>query len=320
MKKFLIVFFALLIVCTLIFAQGKQEEGTSEAGDIRIGLSIIGTEHNWDINAYNGAKDRAKELGCKVLAFDGERRPDKQLSDVKTLINDKVDVIAVILGDTQSLVPVLKEAKEAGIPVVTADFANEYTLCNVGTNNAVAMAALVEKMCEDLNGEGEVAIFYTPGAPVAEARKAAFDSVLIKYPNVKVVATETYVVPGTVPDAYDKTKDLLRANPEIDAFWTVFDMPMIGSATAIADMGLNNTVKCYGFDGDPTAMAMLQDPNSAYAATVAQQPYLIGQTVIDQAIKAAKGEALEKTVDVDFILVDSSNVDEVLNALPGYKK
>jgi len=308
---------------TVVFAE-------SEPGSIKvlnkngkkpvIGLSVIGTEHNWDINAYNGCIARLKAWGVDVIAFDGERKPEKQLSDVKTLIARKVDVIAVILGDTQSLSPVLKEARTAGIPVVTADFQDPSSLCNVATNNYAAMAELVLKMVADLNGEGDIGIFYRPGSPIAELRKGVFDLVLNSYPKIKVVATEAYVLPGTVPDAYNKTKDIMRANPNIKAFWTIFDMPVIGAAQALADMGLAGKVKTYGFDGDPTAMEMISDPKSAFAATVAQQPYLIGQTLADTAIEIVLGKKVPVMKFVPHVLVTGDNVEEVLKTLPQYKK
>ena len=319
MKNWRIVLLSLLIAVCLTFTLAAQ--GASDSGDAElvIGISVIGAEHNWDINAYNGAQDMAKELGMKVLAFDGERRPEKQIADVKSLIARKVDVIAVILGDIESLSPVLKEARDAGIPVVTADFENPYTLCNVSTDNRAAMAELVEQMVTDMNEKGEVGIFYTPGIPVAELRYDVFTSVLNKYPDVKVVAQEAWQFPNVTPDAYEKSKDMLTAHPEIDAFWTVFDMPMIGAAQAIADKGMQADVKTYGFDGDPTAMKMIQDPDSAYAATVAQQPYIIGQKLAEVAKQVAEGETVEKEIYVDHILVTRDNVDEVFSTLPQYK-
>ena len=308
------------ILLVTVLAGQMYANGAKEKDDeIVVGISVIGAEHNWDINAYNGAQERAKELGMNVLAFDGERRPEKQIADVKSLIARKVDVIAVILGDVESLSPVLKEARDAGIPVVTADFENEYTICNVSTDNRAAMAELVEQMVADMNESGEVGIFYTPGIPVAELRYEVFTGVLDKYPNVNVVAQEAWKFPNVTPDAYEKSKDMLTAHPEIDAFWTVFDMPMIGAAQAIADMGLESDVKTYGFDGDPTAMKMIQDSGSAYAATVAQQPYLIGQKLAEVALSVANGETVEKEIFVDHILVTRDNVEEVFNTLPQYK-
>jgi len=283
-----------------------------------IGISVIGAEHNWDINAYNGAINRAKELGAEVLAFDGERRPEKQLSDIRTLISRKVDCLIVILGFKDAIEPAIKEAREKGIPVVTADFRTPYSLCNVSTNNFSAMGELVLQMVSDLKGEGEIGIFYRPGSPIGDLRKKMLDVVLSEVPGIKIVAEEAYVTPGTVPDAYNKAKDMLQAHPEIDAFWTVFDMPMIGTAQAIADMGLEN-IGCYGFDGDPTAMEMLADPSSAYAATVAQQPFKIGQTTAEVAMDLINGKKVSVMKFVPHVLVTRENVKEVLDTLPQYK-
>jgi ribose transport system substrate-binding protein len=165
-----------------------------------------------------------------------------------------------------------------------------------------------------------VGVFYTPGIPIADERKDVFDKVLTKYPNIKVVSTQDWKIPGTVPDAYDKTKDVMKAHPEIQAFWTVFDQPMIGAAQALADINLAAGTKCYGFDGDDLAMEMLMDPKAAYGATVAQQPYLIGQILAEAALKVIKGETVERNVYVDAVLVTPKNVQEVYNSLPQYKK
>lgn len=277
-----------------------------------IGISVIGTEHDWDIQAYNGAIAKAKELGAEVIAFDGERRPEKMLNDVKTLISRDVDVLIVILGYRDVIEPELKIAREKGIKVVTADFQSVYSQCNVSTNNMTAMIELVLRMVADLKGEGEVGIFFRPGSPISELRKKCFDLVLSEYPNIKVVAEEAYVVPGTVPDAYNKTKDMLRANPEIDAFWSLFDQPMIGAAQAIDDMGSQYHAKCYGFDGDPTALKMIADPNSSFVATVAQQPYRIGETCAEVAMDLLAGKEIPVLRFVDHILVTTENVKDLL--------
>lgn len=284
-----------------------------------IGISVIGTEHDWDIQAYNGAISRARELGADVLAFDGERRVDKMVSDIQTLINRRVDLLIVILGYRDAIEPLIMLARDRGIPVVTVDFRTPYSISNVETNNFTAMAELVLKMVSDLRGEGEVGIFYRPGSPIAEMRKKVFDMVLSEFPGVKVVAQEAYVLPGTVPDAYNKTRDMLRANPNIQAFWTVFDMPMIGAAQAIADLGMADSVQCYGFDGDPTAMEMIADPTSGFAATVAQQPFLIGQTAVDVAFDILAGKEVPPMVFVPHVLVTRDNVQEVLDTLPQYQ-
>ncbi len=284
-----------------------------------IGISIIGAEHNWDINAFTGAQNKAKELGAEVLAFDGERRIEKQLSDIKSLITRKVDAIVVILGDEKSLVPVLKEAREAGIPVVTADFNNPYTLCDVQTNNFAAMSDLVLKMVADLGGKGKIATFSVPGIPVSDVRENTMKLVLKSYPGIEIVAAEVAAIPGTVPDAYNKAKDLLRTHPDLKAFCAIFDMPLIGATQAIADVDMVGKVGCYGFDGDPTAMKMIADPESAYNATAVQQPYAIGSMAAQTAMEVLAAKKVPPMKFVGYAIADKDNVVELINTFEQYQ-
>ncbi len=293
---------------------------TVQAGEKKplIGISIIGAEHNWDINAFQGAQDKAKELGADVLAFDGERRIEKQLSDVKALISRKVDAIVVILGDEKSLTPALKEARETGIPVVTADFNNIYTLCDVQTNNFAAMSEVALKMVADMGGEGKIAIFSIPGQPISDVREDTMRLVLKSYPKVQIAVAEVPAIPGTVPDVYNKAKDIMRTHPDLKSFWATFDMPMIGAAQAIADEGKVGQVRCYGFDGDPTAMKMLLDPETAYAATGVQQPYRIGATAAATAMEVIQGKTVPPMKFVEHALGVKENALEIINRFEQY--
>lgn len=311
-KRFL---YLLLIMVLLVTANATMAAKKKPL----IGISVAGTEHDWDINAYNGAISRAKEIGAEVLAFSGEKRAEKQLSDIQTLISRNVDALIVILGFKDVIEPAIKQARDKGIPVVTADFNTPYSLCNVSTNNFSAEAELALQMISDLGGQGELGIFYVPGYPIEELRKDVLDVVLKWHPDVKIVAQEAEVEPGTVPDAYNKTRDMLRAHPEIDAFWAIYDMPMIGAAQAIEDMGLAGKVGCYGFDGDPTAMKMIMDPNSAFEATVAQQPFKIGETASEVAMDLINGKEVPVMKFVPSILVTRENANEVYNTLEQYK-
>src|SRR5690554_3820017 len=112
-KRFL---YLLLIMVLLVTANATMAAKKKPL----IGISVAGTEHDWDINAYNGAISRAKEIGAEVLAFSGEKRAEKQLSDIQTLISRNVDALIVILGFKDVIEPAIKQARDKGIPVVTA--------------------------------------------------------------------------------------------------------------------------------------------------------------------------------------------------------
>lgn len=311
-KRFLMVTIG-LVLCLVLSVTGFAKDKPV------VGVSVVGTEHNWDINAYNGVLDGLKAAGVEIKAFDGERKPQKQVNDLETLYQLKPDAIIIILGYIDALKPVLKKIDSADIPIITVDLLNEYSTCNVSSNNYGMGIDIALKMVSDLKGEGEIGVFYRPGAWVAEVRRDMLDYVLKDFPKIKIVAEQPYVIPGTVPDAMNKVENILKAHPEIDAFWSLFDMPTIGAAMAIKAAGLEDKVKCYGIDGDPKAISMIRSGESAYAATAVQQPYKIGQKAAEMALKVINGEEVPYTIYVDHYIATEENVEEIIQKVEKYK-
>jgi ribose transport system substrate-binding protein len=68
-----------------------------------------------------GLTAQAKVFGCKVIALDDALSPDKQVSNMQQLLAQKVDVIVFYPIDPKATVPVLKQAKASGIPVLAVD-------------------------------------------------------------------------------------------------------------------------------------------------------------------------------------------------------
>jgi ribose transport system substrate-binding protein len=279
----------------------------------RIGVAAIGLEHNWDINAFNGAVARIKELGGEPVGLDGERKTQKHIDNLETLLQMKVDAVIIVLGYKDLLDPVMEKITKARIPIVTADFPTKYTSANVASSNDVMSTTISEKMVKDLGGKGNIVVFFRPGSPIAEARRKALQKVLDKNPGIKIVAEQPYVVPGTIPAAMSVMENLLIANPkkgQIDAVWALFDQPTIGAAMAIEAAGRAGQIGVYGIDGDPKALEMIK--RGSYTATIMQQPYRIGQLAAEQAMKLVKGEKVPADTVVDIELVTKDNVDKFL--------
>ncbi len=64
---------------------------------------------------------QAKVFGCKVIALDDQTQPDKQVSNMQQLLAQKVDAIIFYPLDPKATVPLLKQAKKKGVPVVAID-------------------------------------------------------------------------------------------------------------------------------------------------------------------------------------------------------
>ncbi|HLO34932.1 MAG TPA: substrate-binding domain-containing protein, partial [Candidatus Deferrimicrobium sp.] len=111
-----------------------------------------------------------------------------QLSDLRTLISQKVNAIVFNPNDPDALNPALTEAHNAGIVTVSVDaYVTDPNTWNL-YNNQVKYAYLgASWLFKQLGGTGNV--WYTRGLaghPADSDRDIGFNNMLKKYPNIKV--------------------------------------------------------------------------------------------------------------------------------------
>lgn len=73
------------------------------------------------ISWQRGVVAQAKVFGCKVIALDDALSPDKQVSNMQQLLAQGADAIIFYPLDPKATVPVLKQAKAKGVPVIATD-------------------------------------------------------------------------------------------------------------------------------------------------------------------------------------------------------
>jgi ribose transport system substrate-binding protein len=298
---------------------GPSTEGLSLEGK-RVGISVIGTDHNWDRQAFQGAIDMVEQLGGEAIAANAERNDQKQVSDLENLLAQEPDAVINILGNGEVLEPVFAKISEAGVPFFTIDTPSQYSLNNTMSDNYQIGSTLARTLAEDIDGEGNIAVFNGfYGIRVCAIRYDQLQLVLKDYPNINIIEPELQdVIPNTIEDARRKITDLLQQYPEgeLDAVWACWDIPNIGANQALEEAGREG-VTVYGIDGDPTVLEILAEPDSSIAANAAQQPYLIGQTSVTNVAKYLDGGEVPLTTFVPAYLVTKDNAEEMMAKL-GY--
>lgn len=281
----------------------------------RVAVSAIGTDHHFDRTAFNAMRDRIKDLGGEPVLVDAERDNQKAIAGLENLIAQKPDAIIQMLGDAEVLNPTLAKVREAGIPLFTVDFASPHSLNNSTSDNYVIGSTLARTIAEDMGGKGNILAFNGfKGVRVCNIRYNQLREVLKDYPDIKILQPELQdVIPNTVEDARKKTRNALAryGEGEIDAVWACWDIPMVGAATAI-DQADRDEIKVYGIDGDPTALDLLEDPESSFTADMAQRPAVLGTTSIDNVALYLGGKegAVPRTSYTEPQLVDKSTIGE----------
>ena len=107
-------------IATQAHAQGATPAADATASDNvpslkgkRIGITAAGTDHYWDLKAYQGSVDEVKRLGGTPIALDAGRNDNRQIAQIQTLIAQKPDAIVEQLGTATVLEPWLQKIRQA---------------------------------------------------------------------------------------------------------------------------------------------------------------------------------------------------------------
>ena len=279
-----------------------------------VGVTVIGTDHHWDLMAYRGQVEELEALGAEVIALDAGRNDQTQISQIQTLISQQPDAIIEQLGNIDVLDPWLKRIRDAGIPLFTVDTATPHAINNTTSNNYNIGAELALQMVSDMAGEGKVVVFngfYS--VPVCKIRYDQLKYVLEAFPGVEIIEPELRdVIPNTVQSAYSDVTDMLAKygeDSDLKSVWACWDVPMVGATQAIEASGRTG-IRTYGVDGSPEYVEMVANADSPAGAVAAQQPYEIGRTAARNVAAYLTGQEVGPFTFVPAVLITKANASE----------
>ena len=280
-----------------------------------IGVTVVGTSHHWDLQAYQGQIDELERLGAEVIALDAGRNDQTQVNQIQTLITQKPDAIIQQLGNIKVLDPWLKRIRDAGIPLFTVDTITPHSINNTTSNNYGIGSDLALQMIDDMGGEGKVLVFngfYS--VPVCKIRYDQLKYVMSDFSGIELIEQELKdVAPNTVQQAFADVTDMLTKfdkDSGLKAIWSCWDRPSVGATQAIEKAG-RTEVKTYGIDGSPDYVEMVADPNSPAGAVAAQQPYEIGKGAAQNVAKYLNGQSVAPITFVSSVLINKANAAEL---------
>lgn len=281
-------------------------------------VAYISPANQFDFFVYIGAeiKKIGEDNGVQVDMFDAALDASKEADLMSQAILQKYDAIIVGPVDTQALVPSIKEANEAGIPVINYDSFIEgaEVYARVGSGNAdmgKTAGEYAADMLKEKYGEvkGTVIVLSYPALETMNKRNEGFIEALKEYPDVTI--KEETVEECTAEGGQKLTDNLLIANPEgtVDIIYGSNAGVALGALAAVSSAGRED-VALVGIDNEEGQLNALKD-GRYYKATVAQDSYSIGEKAMNAALAAIDGEKTGDVV-VPGILVTSDNVEEYL--------
>lgn len=128
-RKLLGLLLSVVMLVTLLGGCGASENQTSEetttSGDkemITIGFSQVGAESDWRTANTESMKSTFTEAnGYRLIFDDAQQKQENQLTAIRNFIQQEVDYIVLAPVTESGWDAVLKEAKDADIPVIIVD-------------------------------------------------------------------------------------------------------------------------------------------------------------------------------------------------------
>jgi ribose transport system substrate-binding protein len=270
-------------------------------GATAVGLAISTMDNPFFVALRDGAEAEAKVVGIQLITVDAQNDSAKQIAGVEDLIQRKVPVILLNPADSDAVANVVKEATAAGIKVISLDRAvnGAAVSSHIASDNVAGGRMAGEFLLKKLGGKGNlVELEGIPGSSAARERGEGFGSVIESKSGVKLVAKQ--------PANFDRAQGLsvmeniLQGSKDIQGVFAQNDEMALGARRAIDEAGLNNVV-IVGFDATPDAVAAVKA--GKLAATVQQQPRLIGKLGVDTAKLLIDGKPVERDIPVPLNLV-----------------
>jgi ribose transport system permease protein len=258
----------------------------------------------------------AQNIHLVSLAADRETDVERQYQIIENLIQQEVDAILLAPSGSRELVPAIRKANDAGIPVLLLDTRIDQaaaesvaakTLTYIGSDNFEGGAVAGRYLAEVLGGSGEVAVIEgISGHETADQRRLGFLSSIEGYPGIRVVASQTANWERAL--AYNVAENLLQAHPEIDAIFAANDEMALGALEAADAAQRLDTVSIVGFDAIPDALDNIRA--GRLLGSVAQFPSEMGRLgVLHAAVLLKEGTPPPPEVLTKVELIDGDNLE-----------
>lgn len=278
---------------------------------ITLGFQVYGLQGEYATNLTNAIKAKAKELGVKLVVMDGNYDVSTAISQLKNLESQKVKAIIIDPIDETALNDTVNQIVDAGTPVLgvnaflTADKLSTY----VGSPDVTAGESEAKQIVDAIGGKGNVVILEGPiGQTGQVGRHEGIHNIIDSNSDIKVLAEQT--ANWSRAEAMTIMENWIQTHGnKINAVIAQNDEMAIGALNALHAQGMDN-VPVVGVDGVADALQAVKD--GKMIATVFQNAKAQGDTVVEMAIKAAKGEPIEKKYEIPFELVKSDNVDQYI--------
>jgi ribose transport system substrate-binding protein len=287
--------------------------GAVSAGEIAV---IVKTTNStfWQ-NVNKGADSAIKEVKGHTMTFSGpasESAIAEQVSLVENAVNRKVAGIVLAPSDPDALVPAIKKAWEARIPVVlidsmVSDAGKPYYQSFLATDNQLAGELCAKALIAKVGTTGKIAIMsYVAGAGSELGRVGGFRKYIEKNSKLQIVGP--YYSQSQMATALNQTTDVLASNPDLKGNFGANEPTAVGMGRALLQTGKAGKVVAIGFDGNEDLQKFVKD--GTLESIAVQGSYQMGYLGVKTVADVIGGKKPTKFVDTGVVMVTKGNIEK----------
>jgi len=285
------------------------------AADKEIAVIVKTVNSDFWQNVKKGANAGVTDAKGYTATFQGAASDTDlagQVALVENAINRKVAGIVLAPSDPEALVPVMKKAWEAKIPLIlidslAADSAKDYYQSFLATDNATAGELCAKALIAKVGPTGKIAVMsYTAGSGSEIGRVGGFKKYIEANSKLQIVGT--FYSNSQMGTALNQTTDVLAANPDIKGLFGANEPTAIGMGRALVQSGKAGKVAAIGFDGNADLQGFIKD--GTLEAIAVQSAYQMGFLGVQTVVNVVNKKPVPKFLDTGVVMVTKANIDK----------
>lgn len=348
MKKILALLLAVALICTCFAACGDSTSSSSEAGTdssssaqesssstaesssessseastaggekLKIGILAPAVTHGWVAGVAYYAQARCEELSDSVeyrlLTSNNAEEMTNQIDELKTWGAQAV----VAFPQWEGMEDPIKGLIDAGIPVVNFDIVIDVDgVYHVAGDNVDMGTQSAQYIVDKIGTTGKVAVLEVPSSgSVSELRKKGFEDKMKEIaPDMELLYYETAF---TREDGLKDFADVLQANSQIDAVFSMDDETSIGVLQAIEEAKRTDIKVVTGGGGCQEYFKMMPENENIWIQSALYSPDMV-KDAVDMAVDLLNGKTVDQEKIIPTTVVDRENCSEYLDESSPY--
>ncbi|MGH9534030.1 MAG: substrate-binding domain-containing protein [Terriglobales bacterium] len=286
----------------------------ADGGGRIIAVIPKGTENPYWQSVHAGAAAAARKYGYQIWWNGPPQETDytQQVDIVDDAISRGVQGIVLAPAQQQALVPAVRRADQARIPVAIMDsgiaLPPSAYVSYVASNNRAGGQMDADYLARLLHGHGDIAVVgVAPGSVSTVQREDGFRTAMARsYPGIHIVAFQYGM--ADVAKSRAVADDILSAHPHLDGMFASNESSALGCVLALRAHHLAGKVPLVGFDTDPDLVRALRD--GTLSALMVQDPYQIGYDGVQELARKLAGQPTPARIQTPLHLVTASNMQQ----------